>query len=186
MKPEIWLDLKHGITYVKENGIDYEIIDYINKKYREREKMKIKSWEELDNECNGNFTIHYKDYVISVIACTSVSTMQIGILNCEDVLQWLKLFGFGIEFEEPPKLSMREYHYVNYMPKDVWLARDFKGLFSYDSKPYKTEISGEWEWEDDSDYECGAIYGEDLFLFITPDRAWSVKELRELEVVDEP
>lgn len=146
--------------------------------------MKIKSWMEVDGVENVSYRFQCVGICVGVRKKETdflISEIDTSAVSKTVVIDFLKLFGFSVEFEEPPKLSRREYHYVNYMPKDAWLARDFKGLFSYDSKPYKTEISGEWEWEDDSDYECGAIYGEDLFPFITPDRAWSVKELRELE-----
>jgi len=142
--------------------------------------MKIKKWGDLDGKRNAFYRLQYVDKLIGVRGVLSnclILEADTKEVSKDAIIDILKLFGFGIEFEEPPKLSKREYHLVNYLHEDWWLARDML-LYAFQSKPIKT----------DSGYFCGQANDDfiripkDLFPFITSDRAWSVKELRELEV----
>lgn len=85
-------------------------------------------------------------------------------------------------FIEPPKLRRREWLFVNYLPEEYWIARDSGGgIYSYSREPHKCGST----WNDGCYSRCYNRIIDTLFPFITPDRAWSVKELRELEVEDE-
>lgn len=144
--------------------------------------MKIKSWEELDNVVNAYYAkvLHYHQGHIQITSGSSdyiIFEVDVYEVPSKHIIKFLKEFGFDVEFEELPKLSKRAYHYVNYLPDDAWLATDRGSvtIFAYNSKP-KLDRLLEW----DGDYFTSI--GCSLFPFITPDRAWSVKELRELEV----
>ena len=143
--------------------------------------MKIKKWGDLDGKRNAFYRLQYVDKFIGVRGV---------LLNClileadtkevskDAIIDILKLFGFGIEFEEPPKLSKRAYHYVNYLPDEYWVAKNKNGVsIAYKKKPQLNYCAGAWSGE----YFSGAVTN-DLFPFLASDRAWSVKELRELEV----
>ena len=144
--------------------------------------MKISKWEELDKVVNGYHAkiLHYYQGRINVV--NNSSDYVIFSVDTEEVprnyiIKFLKEFGFDVEFIELPKLSKMEYHLVNILHEGWWLARDMS-LYAFESKPIKTN----------SGYYCGQMNDDymripkDIFPFITPDRAWSVKELRELGV----
>ena len=147
--------------------------------------MKIKKWEDLDKETNDKYMLrvslgYAENTLIHIFTRDGMRFMPCSIYasaTTEQRIATLKAFGFDIEFEEPPKLSKRAWHLVNYLHEDWWLARDML-LYAFESKPKKTN----------SGYYCGQANDDyiripnDLFPFITHDRAWSVKELRELEV----
>ena len=142
--------------------------------------MKISNWIELDGIENDKYRLSVsKDYVQirKFMLLTSGICLYFNFVSDDMILAILKLFGFDIELEELPKLSKREWHGVNWLSDNWWIARDMF-LFAFQSEPIKRETG----------YVCGRANDDyiklpnDLFPFITPDRAWSVKELRELEV----
>ena len=143
--------------------------------------MKISKWEELDGIESGKYQVskYYDSIGIREITeDTDCVDICFTATSKEKTLAILKVFGFDIEFEEAPKLSKREWHLVNFLEECWWIARDeSKYLYAHEIRPSKS--NGEW----------GSLARHDfielpdvLFPFITPDRAWSVKELRELEV----
>jgi hypothetical protein len=142
--------------------------------------MKISKWEELDDLKNDKYQVRkYCGFIAvrTITECIDVVDIYCDITPKDKILAVLKVFGFDIEFEEAPKLSKREWHGVNWLSDNWWIARDMF-LFAFQSEPIKRETG----------YVCGRANDDyiklpnDLFPFITPDRAWSVKELRELEV----
>ena len=146
--------------------------------------MKIKKWEDLDKETNDKYMLrvslgYAENTLIHIFHREGMRFMPCSIYasaTTEQRIATLKAFGFDIEFEEPPKLSKREYHYVNYAYDGAWIARQkSNSLYVFSEKPRLTKRDN---W-DACVIDC--LYS-DLFPFITPDRAWSVKELRELEV----
>ncbi|MCK9482498.1 MAG: hypothetical protein M0R38_12220 [Bacteroidia bacterium] len=145
--------------------------------------MKINKWEELDDLKNGKYRVgKYCGFIAvqTITKCRDVVEIYFDTTPKDKILAILKLFGFDIEFEEAPKLSKREWHLVNYLPEDWWIARNMI-LYAFQSKPIETSVG----------YFCGKPNDEHikltngLFPFIGYDRAWSVKELRELEVSSE-
>jgi len=142
--------------------------------------MKISKWEELDDLKNDKYQVRKYCGFIAVRTITeSIDVVDIycDITPKDKILAILKLFGFDIEFEEQPKLSKREYHFVNYLPEDWWMARDAdKAIYIYNAEPKNGSngIGTPVFWQE-------MLLDGRLFPFITPDRAWSVKELRELE-----
>ncbi|MCK9482500.1 MAG: hypothetical protein M0R38_12230 [Bacteroidia bacterium] len=145
-------------------------------------KHKIKSWDELDCKYNKDFQILVLGNSLRIRApiddwSREIVSIDLYVVGKDKTLAILKLFGFDIEFEETPKLSKKEWHGVNWLSDNWWIARDMF-LFAFQSEPIKRETG----------YVCGRANDDyiklpnDLFPFITPDRAWSVKELRELEV----
>lgn len=144
--------------------------------------MKISKWEELNGVKNEQYEIARVDIDYIIIAephkRAEYCILYPSRVSKEKTLAILKLFGFDIEFSEAPKLSKRAWHYVNYLPDDAWLAKDKDStkIFVYLLKPTLKSLSGYWGGG------CFLYVDDSLFPFITPDRAWSVKELRELEV----
>ena len=141
--------------------------------------MKISKWEEL-NEVRNDYhriVINNQFIYLQTFGETIVSISK--DVKKELIIKTLKLFGFDIEFEEAPKLSKREWHLVNFLSEDWWIARDMI-LYAFQSKPIKTN-NGYFCGQPNDDYKRLA---NDLFPFVTFGRAWSVKELRGLEVAE--
>ncbi len=106
--------------------------------------MKIREWEELDGLQHNDLALSvlrgccgiriiifkYNDYMPVEINTSATNEQRLAIL---------KVFGFDVEFVEPPKLTKRERALCEYLPADWWIARD-KGrnnLFAYEVKPFK-------------------------------------------------
>ena len=143
--------------------------------------MKIKEWIEVDGKEYGYYRLQCVGICVGVrnkktnFLIAEVNTSEVSKMV---VINFLKLFGFDIEFIEPPKLSKREMHLVNYLLEEYWVAKNKDGgIYVYKSKPSKM-TDGFW----------GPVFWQEMLLnirmfpFIQSDRAWSVKELRELEV----
>lgn len=143
--------------------------------------MKIKSWMEVDGVENVSYRFQCAGICVGVRKKETnflIAEINTSAVSKTVVIDFLKLFGFSVEFIEPPKLSGREWHFVNYLSEDWWIARNADmGIYVYKAEPKKGS-NGFWTpvfWQEMLLNRC-------LFPFITPDRAWSVKELRELEV----
>lgn len=141
-------------------------------------KMKISKWEDLNNiEKLHNRKITYSGgwiYIRDGLRNTAL-VVNTTAYPKDVVCDVLRCVGFDIEFEEPPKLSKRGWHLVNYLPENWWIAMDPGGkIYAYSSEPHKFGST----WNNGCDERIIDLQ----FPFITPDRAWSVKELRELEV----
>jgi len=144
--------------------------------------MKISKWSDLNGIESDEYRLFVsKDYVQirKFMLLTSGIYLYFNFMSDDMILAILKLFGFDIEFEETPKLSKKEWHLVNFLSEDWWIARDMI-LYAFQSKPIKTN----------NGYFCGQLNDDykrlanDLFPFVTFGRAWSVKELRGLEVAE--
>ena len=146
--------------------------------------MKISKWSDLNGIESDEYRLFVsKDYVQirKFMLLTSGIYLYFNFMSDDMILAILKLFGFDVEFKKPQKLSKREYHLVNYLDESYWIARHADmGIYVYKAEPKKGS-NGFWTpvfWQE-------MLLDGRLFPFITPDRAWSVKELRELEVEDE-
>ncbi|NCU25102.1 hypothetical protein EOM86_00065 [Candidatus Nomurabacteria bacterium] len=142
--------------------------------------MKISKWEELNEVQNDYHCIIINNQFIYLQTFGETIVSISKDVKKELIIKTLKLFGFDIEFEEAPKLSKREWHLVNYLPEEWWIARkEDMGIYVYNAEPKNGSngIGTPVFWQ-------GMLLDGRIFPFITPDRAWSVKELRELEVVE--
>jgi hypothetical protein len=75
--------------------------------------LKIKKWEQLDGKQNEIFRINYESKDIQIYKLDGNYVAEIRHKYTSDewkttILAWLKLFGFNIEFIEPPKLTQKE------------------------------------------------------------------------------
>ena len=140
--------------------------------------MKISKWEELNEVQNDYHCIIINNQFIYLQTFGETIVSISKDVKKELIIKTLKLFGFDVEFKKPQKLSKREYHLVNYLDECYWIARHADmGIYVYKAEPKKGS-NGFWTpvfWQE-------MLLDGRLFPFVTPDRAWSVKELRELEV----
>ena len=90
------------------------------------------------------------------------------------------------EYEEPkPKLTKREWHFLNFI-ESGYIARDAEGeLVWYREKPYTTDNFGKLVWDTNGDYDDFIYFDfHKMFKFINWRDAepWKVEDLLELEV----
>lgn len=147
--------------------------------------IKIKDWKELDEVKNDKYVITeqcIRDNSISICNAEEYGWLcRIDVVDTPEdiILKVLSAYGFDVEIEKPIVLTEREWHLVNYLPLNWWIARDKTrdSLNAYSIYPERTDKF--WR-STDSIIEIDT----DCFPFITWEsgKAWSVEELRKLEV----
>lgn len=99
-------------------------------------------------------------------------------------LSELKAFGLDVRIAEKPKLTQKEFDFLDCFDDDFCIARDGDGsLHQFSAKPIHTDE--DFRYWDPSIGEI-TVLKKDIFKFITWDsgKVWSRKELLELEVED--
>ena len=97
-------------------------------------------------------------------------------------LDELEFYGLKVILNEKPKLTRED---KRFLEEDFYVARDKNGkLFMYGSPPDNCYIAGSWTNTSSNSF-CTEM-DSSLFPFITWEsgKAWSKKELMELEVVE--
>lgn len=143
----------------------------------------MKNWEKYEKEFKehglGEFTITKSG---EVAKCADIGCNECGFHipgeRCVEIMtKWLYE-----EYEEPkPKLTVSERAFIEMFAKENYcIARDMNGvLYMYSAKPKQHDT----EWNHPCGWSPLQIPGE-CFPFITWEsgKAWSIAELKELEV----
>ena len=142
----------------------------------------MKNWEKYEKEIKelglglGGFTITKSG---EVDKCANISCFKCKFCETNETCRATVVKWLFEDYEEPkPKLTMEERAIVKSIISTAFIARDEDGtLCIYNSKVGKDETS--WYSEDKA-----MVIDAKLFPFITWDsgKAWSIEELKELEV----
>ena len=105
----------------------------------------------------------------------------------EKNLDELEFYGLKVVLNEKPKLTRKEWDFLEMFEDGIYIAKDeHSGTRLFSDEPLRR--SSAWyvaihECEDD---ECGILLNDGAFPFITWEsgKAWSKSELMELEVVE--
>jgi len=186
-----WFEITEGKEYevVTDAGSDYIIINNYGSEiaYQKslfevvEDKMKIKSWEELDGKENDKYGIKMSGETVFIY-----SNFTKCLINCfalynytqEGILKILEALGFDIGFISPRKLSETDYHLVRAFG-DGWFARDRCGLAWYERKPIKNIE----EWDYDKSHKIHFLPDNCLpFIQFSDTEPYSTAQLKSYEM----